>query len=59
LSVSNVLGESVYLSNDELPTGQHELLIPTGGWASGTYFVKVVTSTGVETRRVTVIGTEG
>jgi choice-of-anchor B domain-containing protein len=59
LSVSNVLGESVHVSNEALPSGQHELLIPTNNWASGTYFVKVATSTGVANRRISVLGAEG
>lgn len=59
LSVSNVLGQAVYEQAAELPTGQHELSIPTQGWAAGTYFVKVATSNGVATSRINVVGAEG
>ena len=59
LSVSNVLGQAVYEQVMELPTGQHELMVPTHGWSAGTYFVKVATSSGVATSRINVVGAEG
>lgn len=59
LSVCNVLGAVVHERVVELPTGQHEMIVPTQGWASGTYFIKVATAAGVATSRVNVTGAEG
>jgi choice-of-anchor B domain-containing protein len=59
ISVSNVLGATIYTTSHDLPSGQHELILPTLGWAAGTYFVKVASANGVATSRVNVVGTEG
>lgn len=54
LSLTNTLGQQVWRKVTELPTGLHQMHVPTETLAAGTYIIKVATPTGTSTRRVVV-----
>jgi hypothetical protein len=52
--VTDLSGKEIYRGNDEVTEGEMLLRIPTDGWRSGTYLIKVTKGTASQTRRVVV-----
>jgi fibronectin type 3 domain-containing protein len=56
IRVYDVLGRVVAtVENERQTAGRKELRLDTSRWASGTYFVRLVTNTGTQTTRLTVV----
>lgn len=55
VTVTDAIGRTVFVSSEKTAAGEHELSIPTSGFNSGLYIVKVQTEKGSLTEQLSVV----
>ena len=55
IGLYDVVGKSIFASTHSFTAGMNEITVPTADLSAGTYYVRVVSTKGVFTRKVLLI----